>query len=165
MTNWNFGSYSRELFKMMAGVNLVHVPYRGAPAAEIDLISGQVQVMFNNVPNSIEHVRSGRLRALAVTTVDRLQALPGIPTIGEYVPGYEASSWWGLAAPINTPVEIVQRLNSEINAGLASPAMKARFSDLGATVFPSSVADFRKFVADETVKWAKVVKFAGVRLQ
>jgi tripartite-type tricarboxylate transporter receptor subunit TctC len=154
-----------ELFKMMAGVNLIHVPYRGAPAADTDLISGQVQVMFNNVPNSIEHVRTGRLRALAVTTVDRLQALPGVPTVGEFLPGYEASSWWGLAAPSNTPAEVVERLNIEINAGLASPPMKTRFVDLGATVFPSSVADFRRFVADESAKWAKVVRFAGVKLQ
>src|SRR6516225_2986141 len=152
-----------ELFKMMAGVNLIHVPYRGAPAADTDLISGQVQVMFNNVPNSIEHVRSGRLRALAVTTVERFQALPNIPTVGEFVPGYEASSWWGLGAPTNTPAEIVERLNGEINAGLASPAMKSRFADLGATVFSTSLSDFRRFVADETEKWAKVVKFAGIR--
>ena len=152
-----------ELFKMMAGVDMVHVPYRGAPAADTDLISGQVQVMFNNVPNSIEHVRSGRLRALAVTTVERFQALPNIPTVGEFVPGYEASSWWGLGAPTNTPAEIVERLNREINAGLASPAMKSRFADLGATVFATSLAGFRRFVADETEKWAKVIKFAGIK--
>jgi tripartite-type tricarboxylate transporter receptor subunit TctC len=154
-----------ELFKMMAGVNLVHVPYRGAPAADTDLISEQVQVMFNNVPNSIEHVRSGRLRALAVTTVERFQALPNIPTVGEFVPGYEASSWWGLGAPTNTPAEIVERLNREINAGLANPTVKSRFADLGATAFSTSLADFRRFVADETEKWAKVVKFSGAKLE
>jgi tripartite-type tricarboxylate transporter receptor subunit TctC len=119
--------------------------------------------MFNNVPNSIEHVRSGRLRALAVTTVERFQALPNIPTVGEFVPGYEASSWWGLGAPTNTPAEIVERLNKEINAGLASPAMKSRFADLGATVFATSLAGFRRFVADETEKWAKVIKFASIK--
>jgi tripartite-type tricarboxylate transporter receptor subunit TctC len=149
---------------MMAGVNMVHVPYRGAPAADTDLIRGQVQVMFNNVPNSIEHVRSGRLRALAVTTVERFQALPNIPTVGEFVPGYEASSWWGLGAPTNTPAAIVERLNREINAGLASSAMKSRFADLGATVFSTSLAEFRRFIGDETEKWAKVVKFAGASL-
>jgi tripartite-type tricarboxylate transporter receptor subunit TctC len=148
---------------MMTGVNLVHVPYRGAPAAATDLIGGQVQVMFDNLPNSIEYIRSGRLRALAVTTATRSQALPDIPAVGEFLPGYEASAWWGVGAPKDTPAEIIERLNREINAGLASPMMAARFADLGKTVFAGSAADFRKFIADETEKWAKVVKFAGIK--
>jgi tripartite-type tricarboxylate transporter receptor subunit TctC len=152
-----------ELFKMMTGVNIVHVPYRGVPAALTDLIGGQVQVMFDNLPNSVEYIRSGRLRPLAVTTSARSQALPNVPTVGEFVPGYVARSWWGVGAPQNTPAEIINRLNREINAGLADPVMKARFVDLGATVFPGSAADFRKFIADETEKWAKVVKFSGAK--
>jgi tripartite-type tricarboxylate transporter receptor subunit TctC len=154
---------SGELFKMMAGVNLVHVPYRGAPAAATGMISGQVQVMFDNLPNSIEHIRSGKLRALAVTTATRSKALPDIPTVGEFVPGYEATSWNGIGAPRNTPTEIVERLNGEINAALASPVMEARFADLGVTVFAGSVDQFRQFIADETEKWAKVVKFSGAK--
>jgi tripartite-type tricarboxylate transporter receptor subunit TctC len=152
-----------ELFKMMTGVNMVHVPYRGAPAALTDLIGGQVQVMFDNLPNSVEYIRSGRLRPLAVTTTTRSGALPDIPTVGEVVPGYEARSWCGVSAPKKTPAEIIDRLNREINAGLADPVMKARFVDLGATVFPGSAGDFRKFIADETEKWAKVVKFSGAK--
>jgi tripartite-type tricarboxylate transporter receptor subunit TctC len=152
-----------ELFKMMTGVNMVHVPYRGAPAALTDLIGGQVQVMFDSLPNSVEYIRSGRLRPLAVTTATRSAALPDVPTVGEVVPGYEARAWWGVGAPKNTPAEIIDRLNREINAGLADPVMKARFVDLGATVFPGSAADFRKFIADETEKWGKVVKFSGAK--
>jgi tripartite-type tricarboxylate transporter receptor subunit TctC len=154
---------SGELFKMMAGVNLVHVPYRGAPAAATGLISGQVQVMFDQLPNSIENIRSGKLRALAVTTATRSKTLPDIPTVGEFVPGYEATGWWGIGAPRNTPAEIVEKLNREINAALASPMMEARFADLGVTVFAGSAGDFRKFLADETEKWAKVVKFSGAK--
>jgi tripartite-type tricarboxylate transporter receptor subunit TctC len=152
-----------ELFKMMTGVNMVHVPYRGGPAALTDLIGGQVQVMFDSLPNSIEYIRSGKLRPLAVTTTARSAALPDVPSVGEVVPGYEARAWWGLGAPKNTPAEIVNRLNREINAGLADPVMKARFADLGANVFPGSTVDFRNFIADETEKWGKVVKFSGAK--
>ena len=155
--------YAGELFKMMAGVNMVHVPYRGGGPALTDLISGQVQVMFSNTVSSIEHIRAGRLRALAVTTATRSDALPDVPTVGEFVQGYEASAWWGFGAPKNTPIEIVVKLNREINAGLADPKMKARLADLGGTVLPGSPAEFGKLIADETEKWAKVIKFAGIK--
>ena len=131
-----------ELFKMMAGVNMVHVPYRGVAPALTDLLGGQVQVCFGPAPASIEHIRSGKLRALAVTTATRLEVLPDIPTVGEFVPGYEASGWFGIGAPKNTPAEIVDKLNREINAGLADPKMKARIADLGSMVLPGSPADF-----------------------
>src|SRR5215470_15123763 len=133
---------SGELFKMMTGVNMVQVPYRGDAPALTDLISGQVQVMFCNTVSSVEHIRAGRLRALAVTTATRSDALPGLPTVGEFVQGYEASAWWGFGAPKNTPAEIVEKLNKEINAGLAAPKMKARLADLGGTVLPGSPAEF-----------------------
>ena len=153
-----------ELFKMMTGVNLVHVPYRGAGPALVDLLGGQVQVMFASMSSSIEYVRAGRLRALAVTTATRSEALPDLPTVGEFVPGYEASFWTGIGAPKNTSAEIVDKLNKEINAALADPNMKARLAELGATALPGSPADFGKLLADETEKWAKVVKFAGVKV-
>jgi tripartite-type tricarboxylate transporter receptor subunit TctC len=152
-----------ELFKMMTGVSLVHVPYPGAPAAVTGMMSGQVQVMFDNLPNSIEYIKAGRLRPLAVTTTRRWEALPNVPTVGEFVTGYEATSWWGVVAPRNTPPQIVELLNKEINAALASPVMAARFADLGAAVFPGSAGDFRKFLADETEKWGKVIKFANIK--
>ena len=152
-----------ELFKMMAGVDMTHVPYRSAGPALTDLIGGQVQVMFDALPASIEHVRAGRLRALAVTTATRLEALPNIPTVGDFVPGYEASGVNGVGAPKNTPAQIVDRLNKEINAALAEPKMKARLSDLGLTVLTGSPADFRKLIAQETEKWAQVVKFSGAK--
>ena len=152
-----------ELFKMMTGVNLVHVPYRGAGPALVDLLGGQVQVMFATMSSSIEYVRSGKLRALAVTTATRSPVLPDIPTVAEFVPGYESSFWTGVGAPKNTPAEIVDKLNKEINAALADPKMKARFAELGATALPGSPADFGKHLADETEKSAKVVKFAGVK--
>jgi tripartite-type tricarboxylate transporter receptor subunit TctC len=152
-----------ELFKMMTGVNLVHVPYRGAGPALVDLLGGQVQVMFATMSSSIEYVRSGKLRALAVTTATRSPVLPDIPTVAEFVPGYESSFWTGVGAPKSTPAEIVDRLNKEINAALADPKMKARFAELGATALPGSPADFGKLLADETEKSAKVVKFAGVK--
>jgi tripartite-type tricarboxylate transporter receptor subunit TctC len=152
-----------ELFKMMAGVDLLHVPYRGGAAAMTDLMSGQVQVMFEPVAGPLEHLRSGRLRALAVTTTARSPALPDVPTVGEFVPGYEASSWYGLAAPKGTPAEIVAILNSAVNAGLADPKLRMQFADQGATVFACSPEDFGRFVAAETDKWGKVVKFAGLR--
>ena len=147
----------------MAGVNLVHVPYRGSGPALVDLLAGQVQVSFPSMPSSIEYVRAGRLRALAVTTATRSDALPSIPTMAEFVPGYESTSWLGIGAPKNTPVEIVDKLNKEINAGLADPNMKARLADLGGTMLAGSPADFGKLIAEETEKWGKVVKFAGIK--
>ncbi|HYS90592.1 MAG TPA: tripartite tricarboxylate transporter substrate binding protein [Bradyrhizobium sp.] len=152
-----------ELFKMMTGVDMIHVPYRGGGPALTDLLAGRVQVMFLGPVGSIEYIRAGKLRALAVTTATRSDALPDIPTVGEFVPGYESSSWFGVGAPKNTPAEIVERLNKEINAALADPKMKARFADMGATVFASSPADFGGLMAEETEKWAKVVKFAGIK--
>jgi tripartite-type tricarboxylate transporter receptor subunit TctC len=152
-----------ELFKMMAGVNLLHVPYRGSPPALTDLIGERVQVMFDVLSSSVEHIRSGRLRALAVTTATRSEALPDIPTIGEFVPGYEASALAGVGAPKGTPGEIIAKLNSEINAGLADPKMKSRFADLGLTPLSLSAAEFAKLVVDETEKWGRVVKFANIK--
>jgi tripartite-type tricarboxylate transporter receptor subunit TctC len=152
-----------ELFKMMAGVDLLHVPYRGSPPALTDLIGARVQVMFDVLSSSVEHIRSGRLRALAVTTATRSEALPDIPTLGEFVPGYEASALAGIGAPKGTPAEIIEKLNSEINAGLADPRTKSRFADLGLTPLSLSAADFAKLVVDETEKWGKVVKFANIR--
>jgi tripartite-type tricarboxylate transporter receptor subunit TctC len=152
-----------ELFKMMAGVNMLHVPYRGDAPAITDLLGGQVQVYFGTLSGSIEYIRSGKLRALAVTTATRSEVLPDIPTVGEFVPGYEASTWLGIGAPKNTPAEIVDKLNREINAGLADPKIKARLADLGNTPLVGSPADFGKFIADETDKWGKVVKFAGIK--
>jgi tripartite-type tricarboxylate transporter receptor subunit TctC len=154
---------SGELFKMMTGVNMIHVPYRGNAPALTDLISGQVQVMFDALPSSIEHIRTGKLRALAVTTAMRSEAMPDLPTVGDFVPGYESSQWYGVVAPRNTPAEIVDKLNQEINAALADPKMKARLSDLGGTVLPGSPAGFGKLIAEETEKWAKVIKFAGLK--
>jgi tripartite-type tricarboxylate transporter receptor subunit TctC len=154
-----------ELFKMMAGVDMVHVPYRGGGPALTDLIGGQVQVMFPTTASSIEYIRSGKLRALGVTTSTRLEVLPDVPTISDTVPGYEASSWFGVAAPRNTPAEIIGKLNREINAALADPKMKARLADLGNTVLPGSPADFGKLIAEETEKWAKVVKFSGIKAE
>jgi tripartite-type tricarboxylate transporter receptor subunit TctC len=152
-----------ELFKLMAGVDLQHLPYRGEAPAITDLIGGQVQVMFPTLSTSLEHIRSGRLRALAVTTAARLEALPDIPTVGDFVPGYEASAWVGIVAPKNTPAQIVDKLNGEINAGLTDSKIKARFADLGGTALSGSPADFGKLIADETEKWAKVVKFANIK--
>ena len=154
---------SGELFKMMAGVTMMTVPYRGDAPAITDLLGGQVQVYFSTLPSSIEHVRSGRLRALGVTTAKRLEAVPDIPTVGEFVPDYEASGWMGIGVPRTTPVEIVDRLNKEINAGLADPKIRPRLADLGAIVLGGSPADFGKFIADETEKWGRVVKFAGIK--
>ena len=152
-----------ELFKMMAGIELVHVPYRGAPPAIADLLSGRVQVFFDAIPSSIEFIRAGRLRPLAVTTASRSDVLPDVTTIGEFLPGYEASSWFGIGVPKNTPAEIIDKLNKEINAGLSDPRMLARFADMGATVLPGLPQDFGKFIADETEKWGKVVKFSGAK--
>jgi tripartite-type tricarboxylate transporter receptor subunit TctC len=152
-----------ELFKMMTGVNMLLVNYRGGAPAVADLLGGQVLVMFNVMPESLEYIRTGKLRALAVTAATRSEALPDIPTVAEFVPGFEGSFWAGVGAPKNTPVEIIGRLNKEINAALADPVLKARFAELGSTVLPTSPAEFANFVADETAKWAKVVKFAGIK--
>jgi tripartite-type tricarboxylate transporter receptor subunit TctC len=152
-----------ELFKMMAGVNMVHVPYRGVAPALTDLLGGQVQVLFANPAQSIQYVKAGKLRALAITSATRLEALPDVPTVGEFVPGYEASSMFGLGVPKNTPPEIIERLNKEINAALADPKFKARLADLDGTVLGGSPADFGKLIAEETEKWGKVVKFANIK--
>jgi len=154
---------SGELFKMMAGVDMVHVPYRSGGPALTDLVAGQVQVMFPATVSSIEFVRDGRLRALAVTSATRSDALPEIPTVAEFVPDYEASNWFGMCAPNATPAEVVDKLNKEINAGLADPKIKARISELGAMVLASSPADFGKLIAEDTEKWAKVIKSAGIK--
>jgi len=154
-----------ELFKMMTGVNLVHVPYRGLAPALSDLLGGQVQVTFASMPSSIEYIRAGKLRALAVTTATRSEVLPDVPTVGEFVPGYEASGWYGVGAPKGTPVEVIDKLNREINAALADPNMKARLADLGGTALAGSPADFGKLIADETEKWAKVIKSLGIKAE
>jgi len=162
--NGSSGHVSGELFKLMVGVNLVHVPYRGGAPAVTDLIGGQVQVLFVPLPGMPEYVRAGTLRALAVTGATRSAVLPSTPTVGEFVVGYEASTWFGIGAPRNMPAEIVNKLNMEINAGLADAKLKSRFSELGGeAVLAVSPADFGKLIADETAKWAKVVKFAGIK--
>jgi tripartite-type tricarboxylate transporter receptor subunit TctC len=166
MTSGGIGSpghVAGELFKMMTGINMVHVPYRGSAPALTDLLGGQVQVMFDSMPSSIEYIRAGKLRALAVTTATRWEGLPDIPTVADFVPGFETSGWFGIGVPKNTPAEIVEKLNKEINAALADPKMKARLADLGGTVLPGSPADFGKLIATETEKLAKVVKYAGMR--
>jgi tripartite-type tricarboxylate transporter receptor subunit TctC len=152
-----------ELFKFMAGVNMVHVPYRGIAPALNDLLGGQVQVTFASMPSSIEYISAGRLRALAVTTVSRAEALQDIPTVGEFVPGYEASAWFGIGAPKATPAEIIEKLNKEVNAALADPRMKARIVDLGGDVLALSPADFGKLIADETEKWGKVIRALNIK--
>jgi tripartite-type tricarboxylate transporter receptor subunit TctC len=152
-----------ELFKLMAGVDMVHVPYRGGAPMLVDLLGGQVQATFDPMPSAIEYVRSGKLRALAVTTASRSETLPGLPTVADALPGYEASTWYGIGAPKNTPAEMIDTLNAEINAALADSKMKARLADLGGMVLAGSAADFGKLIADETEKWAKVVKFSGAK--
>jgi tripartite-type tricarboxylate transporter receptor subunit TctC len=152
-----------ELFKMMAGVDMVHVPYRGNAPALTDLLAGQVQVMFADTPSSIEYIRAGKLRGLAVTTAMRSEVLPEIPTVSEFVPGFEASNWFGVAAPKNTPPEIIDKLNKEINVALADPKIKARLADFGAAALAGSPVDFGKLIAEETEKWGKVIKFAGIK--
>jgi tripartite-type tricarboxylate transporter receptor subunit TctC len=161
--NGSPGHVAGELFQMMAKINLVHVPYRGIAPALTDLLGGQVQVAFSSLTAAIEYINAGKLRALAVTTVTRSDALPDIPTAGEFVPGYEASTWYGVGAPKATPAEIVEKLSKEIRASLADPKLQARFADLGGTVMMGSPADFGKFIADETEKWGKVVKFLGIK--
>jgi len=154
-----------ELFKMLTGVDMVHVPYRGGGPALTDLLGGQVQVYFGPMPPSIEHIRSGKLRALGVTSARRSQALPDIPSVSDFVPGYEASQWYGIGVPKNTPSEIIDKLNKEINAGLGDLKMKARLADLGGTPLVGSPADFSRLIAEDTEKWAKVIKFAGIKLE
>jgi tripartite-type tricarboxylate transporter receptor subunit TctC len=154
---------SAELFKMMTGTDMLLVSYRGMAPAVTDLLAGQVQLMFNSLPASIEYIKAGKLRALAVTTATRSETLPGIPTMGEFVPGYESPTWYGVGVPKNTPAEIVDKLNKEVNAALADPKMKARLADLGGVALPGSSAEFDKFIAEETEKWAKVVKFSGAK--
>jgi tripartite-type tricarboxylate transporter receptor subunit TctC len=152
-----------ELFKMMAGVNMVHVPYRGGGPLTIDLIGGQVQVKFNRIAPMIGYIRTGKLRALAVTTATRSPTMPDIPTVGDFVPGYETSAWLGIGAPKNTPAEIISKLNSEINAALASAVMEARLADLGGTPLPGSPSDFGQLIANETEKWGEVIRAANIK--
>jgi len=147
----------------MTGVDMVHVPYRGGAPALTDLLGGQVQVMFDAMTGSIEYIKAGKLRALAVTTATRSKALPDLPTVSEFVPGYETSSWSGIGAPWNTPTGIVDRLNKEINAALADPKIKARFADLGGTVLPGSPADFGQLIAESVEKWGKVIRAANIK--
>jgi tripartite-type tricarboxylate transporter receptor subunit TctC len=152
-----------ELFKIMAGVNIIHVPYRGRGPALTDLLTGHVQLYFAGIPSSIQYVRAGKVRALAVTTATHSEVLPDIPSLGEFLPGYEASFWGGFCAPKGTPVEIVDKLNKEINAGLADPKIKARIADLGATSLPGSPADFGKLISEETEKWGEVIRTAHIK--
>jgi tripartite-type tricarboxylate transporter receptor subunit TctC len=154
-----------ELFMMMTGVDLVHVPYRGGAPAIADLVGGQLQVMFDMMPEAIEHIRAGKLRSLAVTTATRAPLLPEVPTVGDFVPGFETSFWWGVGAPRNTPAEIIDKLNKEINAGLADPRLKARLTDLGATTLPGSSNEFGMLIARETEKWGRVVRTAKMRVE
>jgi len=154
---------SGELFKMLTGINMVHVPYRGGAPALTDLIGGQVHVMFDNVPTSAAHIKAGKLRGLAVTSTVRSEVLPDLPTVADFLPGYEASAWYGLGAPKGTPAEIIDNVNKAMNAVLADPKAQARFTELGASLLPGSAADFGKLLADETEKWGKVVKFAGAK--
>ncbi len=168
MASGGIGSGSHmagELFKMKAGVDMVHVPYRGAGPALNDVLGGQVQVMFDLLPNSIEHIRAGKVRALAVTTATRSHELPDLPTVGDFVPGYEASAVFGIVAPRNTPADIADRLNREINAGLADPNIKARLTQLSGTVLAGSAAEFGKLFADETEKWGKVIRTANIKAE
>jgi tripartite-type tricarboxylate transporter receptor subunit TctC len=153
-----------ELFSLMTGISMVHVPYRGQAPALADLLAGQVQVLFATSPASMEYIRTGKLRALAVTTEARSEALPDLPTVGDVVPGYEASAWYGVGAPRHTLVDIVDRLNKEANAGLADPKLKARLADLGGILIAGSPADFAKVIADDTEKWGKVIRTANIKL-
>lgn len=168
----NFGSggvgyashVAGELFKMLAGVNMVHVPYRGQGPAMVGLLGGQVQVLFDPIVSSLPRIRNGRLRALAVTTATRSEVLPNVPALGDFVPGYEASVWFGTSAPRNAPADVIEKLNKETNAGLADPTLKARLTELGGTPMPMSPTEFGKFIADEINKWAKVIRFANIKL-
>ena len=157
------GHLAGELFKMMADVNLVHVPYRGNGPALSDLLGGQVEVLFASLPSSIEYIKAGKLRGIAMTSAKRSDALPELPTIGEYIPGYEMSAWFGVGVPKGTPAEVIDKINKEINAGLADPKMKGRFTDLGGIAIGGSPADFGALIADETAKWAKVIRAANIK--
>ena len=159
------GHLAGELFKMMAGVNLIHVPYRGNAPALTDLIAGQIEVLFPSLGSSIEYVKTGQLRALAVTGATRSDAVPDLPTVAETLPGYEAASFYGIGAPRNTPAAVVEVLNKAVNAGLADPKLKARLTDLGSVPLPGPPATFGKLIADETEKWGKVIRFAGIKSQ
>ncbi len=161
----NLSHVAGELFKAMTGVNMLHVPYRGGAPAMTDLIGGQVQVYFSTISESIEYIRAGSLRALAVATATRSQVLPDIPTLGEFVPGYEAIGWQGIGAPKNTPTDIIDKLNKDINACIADPKLKARLADLGTTPLAGSPADFGRFIADETEKWSKVIRTANIKAE
>jgi tripartite-type tricarboxylate transporter receptor subunit TctC len=166
MTSGGIGSpghVAGELFNMMTGIKMLHVPYRGAAPALTDLLGGQVEVMFDSMASSIEYIRAGKLHALAVTTATRWEGLPDIPTVADFVPGFEASGWYGVVGPKSTPTEIIERLNGEINAALTDPKMRARLADLGGTMLPGSPADFGRLIAEETEKWGKVVKFSGAK--
>jgi len=162
--NGSVQNVAGELFKMRTGLDMVHVPYKGAGQALVDLLSGQMQVMFDTTPGSINHIRAGRLRALAVTTISRADVLPDAPPIADFVPGYEASQWYGLVAARNTPADIVAKLNREVNAAIADPAMKTRLADFGGTPFAGTSADFGDLIVKDTAKWAEVVKFSGARI-
>src|SRR5215470_8908907 len=161
--NGTAGHLGGELFKMLTGVNMQHVPYRGGGPALLDLIAGQVQVYFAGMPEAIEYIRTGKVRAIAVGTATRTDALPNIPTLGEFVPGYESSIWFGMSAPRGVPIEIIDQLNREINAALADPAIKARYAELGSIVFPTTPAAFGKFIEMEVEKWGEVVRFARLK--
>ena len=163
--NGSVAHVTGELFKMMTGVNMLHVPYRGAPPALTDLIAGQVHVMFDNMPSSIEHIRAGRLRSLAVTATTRLEALPDVPPLGDFVPGFETSAWAGIGAPMNTPAEIIGTLNQEINAVLADPTIETRIAELGGAMLALSPSEYTRRIAEETDKWAKVIKFSGAKAE
>ena len=152
-----------ELFMMTTGVKLVHVPYRGSAPAITDMLGGQMQLIFDTVPTSLEHIRAGKLRPLAVTTTKRLDALPDVPTVADFLPGFEASAWQGLCAPKGTPADIIDRLNKEVNAAVADPKMKGQLEDLSLRVMSGTAAEFGKLIADDTEKWAKVIKFAGIK--
>jgi tripartite-type tricarboxylate transporter receptor subunit TctC len=156
---------SGELFKFMTGITMVHVPYRGVAPALADLIGGQVQVLFDTAPNTIEYIKAGRLRALAVTTTTRNPAMPNLPTVAEFLPGYESSAWYGVSAPKGTPTDIVEMLNKEINAGLSDSKLGARLADLGGILLQGSSADFGKLIAEETEKWGRVIRAANLKAQ
>ena len=167
MASFGTGTVSHlcgEMFRTMSGIEMVHIPYRGSAPMLIDLLGGQVQVAFDNLPASIEHIKEGKLRPLAVTTATRSEALPDVLTLAEILSGYEGSAWIGVGAPSNTPAEVVDKLNGEINAALADPKIKARFADLGANVMPGSPTDFTKFIAEETEKWGKIIRTANIRV-
>jgi tripartite-type tricarboxylate transporter receptor subunit TctC len=163
--NGSTGHVFGELFKFMAGVNMLHVPYRGGGPAVTDLLGAKIQVYFGPLPETIEYIRTNKVRALAVTSATRLDALPDVPTVGEFIAGYEASVWYGVGAPRNTPAEIIEKLNNEINASLTDAKLKARLSDLGGVPMSMTAAEFSKHIADETEKWAKVIKFAGIKAE